>query len=461
MKRLKYYTIFIIFFSFYRPIYSQNIALERLATEDSILSTTILEPDKTSFQSCGIEAYETGRYADAVTLLEKACKLNPQDKLSKEYLYWSYIFMNRTQSAKCIYKDLSEIVKSYCNILPKLFSEVFAEGGVLINKAKKIGYTDTTTIEQYSFDDINGYSQVMLRHDISRRISIYHGINYYNITGREDIDNPFNTIGLGDVFFKQYGYLANINIELPNSWNIVVSGTLFKNKNKYYELNNPNEQELNEYEWDDYIYYETKNKDWYDENEDYFDEIDEKEDVAENNYTAKIQEHTNYMVEVRAGKYYKKFGINVSASYGKAEETNVLQPGIDMSYFPFSNLNLYSITSIDNTIYDNTPHWVFQESIGAKLHNKIWFEAAYAYGDMQLYHDADLHNIYTMMYKSKYRISSTFTFLPLENFKILLTYKYMEKKDPLYKIVGYSGDMSIEEQKVNSHNIILGAKWIF
>lgn len=440
------------------------------------------------------------KYALAISPLERLHQIHPDDEVITDQLYRCYILMGRTQSAKSIYKELPANRQSRYFTKPKPFSEVYAEGGLLMNNAgpKYAGKYQLT--EEYNFAKPGPYGMVLLRHDIGNRISIRHGINYYKISGNQETDEVSNDQDSitrnhwqkDGINFEQKGYVMNVNVTLPKSWQVTLSGTVFKTHSKYYEMvykettDQQTEEQIidgsntnNDYiisedgdNYNDYYDYSEYNNDFYFSNEtlnnwreNYHDEWNNinQDGVTEGYYT--VEEHKtddiNYMFDLNVTKSFHLFLISGGCSYGFVEDTTVYQPHLSLTIYPFGNLNLYSTSKVSGLLYDDNNHIVWEEKLGGRIKDWLWWEASYAKGDMELYQEEDLRNVYCMMYKSKFRISGNLIFTINKNLSVNVLYRYMRKENPIYYVENYTDGLKLGTEPVNSQNITAGVNWRF
>jgi opacity protein-like surface antigen len=79
---------------------------------------------------------------------------------------------------------------------------------------------------------------------------------------------------------------------------------------------------------------------------------------------------------------------------------------------------------------------------------------------MEYYHENELTNIYTMLYKTHYRISADITFPISKHLTVNVLYRYLQKESPSYHIAN-NGQKEKESEETKSNNIIGGIKWTF
>ncbi len=148
----------------------------------------------------GIAYYEQKNYRLAQEHFKKALQFNSTDALSQEYLFYCYLYLDRTEDARKLSNSFSEELKSNLKIDEKLAIDFITfEAGV--KSPKKIPYP-SSTINYY--DDAR-YFQIGLKHNISSTFSLYHAGSFYNQ------DTYFGAI-------NQKQYFIQAGIPLKNNW---------------------------------------------------------------------------------------------------------------------------------------------------------------------------------------------------------------------------------------------------
>jgi hypothetical protein len=137
----------------------------------------------------GFAYFEQKKYREALPILESAYRLNDGDDVLNECLYYSYIYSERYDEARCL---ASKVGKDFSNKLqgkiPSPINLVKATGGVKLSNNSNLG-------NLY-------FAEGGLNHIIANRFSAFHQYNYINSTGF-----------FGKVNQQQYAVQVNLPIK--------------------------------------------------------------------------------------------------------------------------------------------------------------------------------------------------------------------------------------------------------
>ena len=402
--------------------------------------------DSTSDLRIGIAEVELQHYTKAIPVLQKALTAtgNP---IAANYLSTAYLMMNRKEEAKAIYNLLSEDYKQTYAIKPRPLSAIYAEGGLLLNNTDHPDNYAAT--EWYDFDP-SGYGMILLTHDITPHLQLTHGVSYYRIGGSQTFSQTYGydttlTKENANTSFSHIGYTANLKATFIDNWQLTLAGCIFRTQAKYCTLEYDTTKiasDNTKYEWEDNHFYDNQ-----------FPPNPIKQ-------ITKNENQTNWIAELCVRKEWNIFGWEAGGSYGHIENKYIWQPRGQLEIYPFENLDFYSITSASGLLGDKN-HLVWEESLGGRLCRWIWCTISYARGDMEYYHENELTNIYTMLYKTHYRISANITFPISKYLTVNVLYRYLKKESPSYHIATNNGQIEKESEETKSNNIIGGIKWTF
>ena len=142
----------------------------------------------------GVAFYERGQYRSAIPHLEKALIFNGFDEVSREYLYYSYLFSERFSDAERVSKTFSKATKKRLKIYPPPFlTTATAELGTKLP----------------SFDSLRAmtFTGIGVGHRIGDVATAFYNFSTVN-----------QTVYYGKVAQKQY-YLG-VNVPLKNGFSI-------------------------------------------------------------------------------------------------------------------------------------------------------------------------------------------------------------------------------------------------
>jgi tetratricopeptide (TPR) repeat protein len=139
----------------------------------------------------GVAFYELKQYRAAITHFEKALVFNEFDAVSKEYLYYAYLFSERYYDAEKLSATFNKPLKKQLNIKPSpLITTIITEGGI-----KLANYDSLKTLSFAS-------------------IGIGHKLGDNGITAFHNLSTVNQTVYYGKI--SQNEYYLNVNIPLKN-----------------------------------------------------------------------------------------------------------------------------------------------------------------------------------------------------------------------------------------------------
>lgn len=134
----------------------------------------------------GIAYFQLQQYRTAITHLEKAQSMNPFEQVANDYLYWCYLYSNRSEEA------LRTSTKMTDKTAIPVIQSVFAEAGIKVS-------TDTSLANNLH------YSFAGLQHRVKKLFTLFHGLTYLQ-----------QETHWGN--YTQYQYYLKARIPVARSW---------------------------------------------------------------------------------------------------------------------------------------------------------------------------------------------------------------------------------------------------
>lgn len=106
----------------------------------------------------------------------------------------------------------------------------------------------------------------------------------------------------------------------------------------------------------------------------------------------------DYTVSLAAYKDFKNFNFGVIASKSFFYNKVIKQFGVTATWYPYGNMNLYSMITANRKISTNFSGWVSSFLIGGKLLENLWAEASYSMGDIINYTENNAFGVYNQPY---------------------------------------------------------------
>lgn len=408
----------------------------------------------------GIIEFQNGEYTKAIYYLELYIKRQPQDEVAADYLYGAYIRMNRMSQAKAIYPDLSEENRRTYTVRPKYLSYVYLEGGLLGKGNIKEEGKDINKFFFFPEYEPGSYGLLQLGHDLTSQISYKHHCSFYTIDGIQKIYLN-KTIEDYNIDERQISYSGSLQYSHMTGWVFGLCGAYFNDKYDVIEVKSSGTQNNFQYPTDIWHNYYGN---WFYNNHYFWGWnnylIPTTTDKAKDEIRNRTETEHSFGVELNVKKSFDFILPELHFSYANISNINVWQPKVKFTLFPFHTLNLYATTTLSDIIYLQSNNFIFEEVIGGRITDWLWYEVAYANGNMKFYNENDFVTFYTMLNKSRHR-ASVKTYFPLtSNLSLNLLYRIMTKESG-FTITNNKGETSTYKQKSNSHNIIGGIKWTF
>ena len=404
----------------------------------------------------GMAYYQKQNYIKAVQNFEKALQFNSTDVFALEYLYYSYLFLNREQDAKLLSTKFPESLKSKLNITKeKILNNIYFETGYTFNnnisKNGNINLFGNDSI--YGEQDLNGdifYAHAGLSKSIGKRISLYFGFSNLNIDKekqiqyREIVLNRYSTV---------YSYLGYENY--------YSNDTTYNYKSDKYKLHQ------NEFYINSSIQF---NKGFKITPAFHFINVI----YTINTETTSIN---NYVISLSITKNISYFSFDLFGTYSNLNDKKQTQVGLSTAYYPFGDLNFYGVITIkgfyeeESRNYKNqgrqkiNSRFIFSQTIGLKVLPKVWFEGFITYGDLSNTNEKNAFIVYNIPDKINYKWGANLILAVFQNIELSLRYNFLSKES--YYITNYldeendNTDFKTVYTPYKNQSIIGGIKWKF
>lgn len=295
-----------------------------------------------------IAYYELKNYVSAAKYYEKALSDVPEDLYLKESLYLAYMFSGQREKADIFVKTLPKASRDFLGFKPSVVNFVRVSGGYTFsdnNENLRNDITNLDTINQYQDMMLGG---VVLGLNISDRVKLNAGYNLFN--------TKFERFAQNSVQHKDLLSQHQLNLGLEyfsaNNFSFGFTGGFYaiekSNKSDAQTLNNGQEHKR-------------------------------KWSIASSQST-----YYNLSAMVFLSKRFTYVLPEISVAYSDFAFSNQLQAKLQLTYYPFGNLNFYGITSAA-IIFDNHENrdnqTVFTQNLGAKLFRNVWLDGMVSVGN--------------------------------------------------------------------------------
>ncbi|MBD1391551.1 tetratricopeptide repeat protein [Mucilaginibacter glaciei] len=145
----------------------------------------------------------------------------------------------------------------------------------------------------------------------------------------------------------------------------------------------------------------------------------------------------------------KGFDLQADVNVGNIIDEHLSQYNTKLSIYPLGNLNLYFVERGSWMDRGSTDNFVFHQTIGYKVSNKLWMESFATFGDLNNYIEADGLYIYNAVDNSKLKLGQTFFYQLNSHVQLQFNFIY-ERKEEALRAVNY-----------NQHSLTAGLLWKF
>lgn len=304
----------------------------------------------------GIAYYSVKKYRKAAPLFENVVETTPNDAIAKEYLYYSYLFGGRIGDATSTMYTLekSHRKKIEFHNSNSLFNglgfeyKYYSFGDYTIdenvNKNNKIEQKVRNSMSYLSADLMN----------YSTKNSTYT-FNLSSINGRNSVYNDEYSTEVIDERLKQLQFYTKWNNHLAKGLYLTLSLT-----------------------------YMRETIDWY------YNNRNRPSTYAGNFVT------NNFVGFLSLTKDVNNFSFGLGSSFSRINEVKQVQPFAEIKWYPFSNTNFYSTSTISYqyNINNNNDNFIFKQSFNANVTTKFSISAFGLYGTVYNFVDNEGLSIY-------------------------------------------------------------------
>jgi hypothetical protein len=381
----------------------------------------------------GIAYFEKHNYILARKHFMIAAELNSLDPLSREYIYYCFLYSGREKEATLYFIQnkhlLENKVHDKINPVKKISVDIAYHSNLEENKTLFNGenISDENNVLLDGFQIITRhflYSGFSLQHGLSKNLDLIHGgslLQKYNYYYSQTDGIAFDTY---EHKIYQSQYYAALKIFPGDGFQISPSF-------HYLYLASP--------------------------------KITFKERGSGTAYTVPANYFNYYSARISASQSFGLISLNAGTSISNYNENRQIQKDLTLSFFPFGNLNLYSLS----TLYKVTEEYrnnkvenrmVFREIIGFKANPKLWIEAGAIIGDIKNMNTDEGYIIYNgnETISGKYHLSF---FIPLEKMSLSLRTIYQQYYTTFFDPLG--NDLGINKLTFNGYSLIGGLTWNF
>jgi hypothetical protein len=141
--------------------------------------------------------------------------------------------------------------------------------------------------------------------------------------------------------------------------------------------------------------------------------------------TSSYQNHVG-LIGLRYSAPY--FALQADANLGNVTNSKIQQYNGQLSFYPFGNLSLYSISRVSAQSGD-FHQTIFTQTLGVKAIKQLWLEASGSFGTLDNFLDADALYVYNSIDVTSFKAGSTAFYSLGVHAVIYINYTFEQKQD--------------------------------
>jgi len=296
----------------------------------------------------GISYYNNKKYEQALPHFIRAYGMNPADSTLQEYLYYTYLFSGKEVEAILFAKNVSSSMKQKIGFKKNYIEYIAIGGGGSSNNnianAEKKDITGTENIYGAGmFQGRIAFGNFCLQHTLYSRLKLVYGVSVFNIKSLGIVQTADTTVKTNfSNTHTQYNFGASY--QLKKGWNVSLGIGYFQ-------------QSISSF----YGIYDT----------------------VLGNYQFKSENTIQRSMAGSLGvsKQMKCIKPSIHFSYSNFNNTKQYQGEAALVYYPFGNVNFYSISSVALINDDMENRLIYAQKFGGKILKWLWAEAKVSYGN--------------------------------------------------------------------------------
>lgn len=381
----------------------------------------------------GIAYYSLKRYSQSIPFFKAAFEVNQEDAALAEYLYYAYVLSGNENDAMLFAKDVPESFKTNMKeCKPKFWDKI----DVFINQSKiqdksilKESYVESNLLPlDQGVQEISKEYTVFnfgVGHRFHPKLSLYHaytGLDKRNYFYTRDFDGVMVD---EDKQTNQNQYYFGLNYH--PAIGVDVKGGFHYLGIKY---------------------------------------LEESTETGRGGRQVRVNDYTtnNEMVYFASiGYNLKKVNVELNSSFGNLSGNEQLQEDVTFTYFPFGNLNAYTVTTISHSAEkfnsEIINNWVYYQKLGVGIKEKVWLEPFAMFGNIHDFTQLNASIVYNSRDVLKQSVGCK-VIVPVYKSKILINIAYTNSKYESSFLEFQKGEL--EKKIIYNHNSINGGiSWKF
>lgn len=355
----------------------------------------------------GYANFMLGKYFKAEKEFEKALKFNGSDAFAKRYGYWSSVYAGNAATALVKSSAMSPSEKDTIEVIkPKWMNGITVVGGYRVSTSNTFVVDlppdplgNPVTSDEIEYPSSMPYFSLGLSHQLGRRITLNHAMNYLNQV-RPESPSPIAT-EYASVW--QVGYLASLNIQVAKHTTVTPSFIMQyweSGLNKVYDLS----------------------------------------------------------MTLSANQQFGNISATLIGGYFQDTDTNKYMVGASLTWYPLNNQKFYSITSGGYNIGGDSPNPFVRQTVGGNLFKKAWLRSSFTWNNRVIdFEDVGLGFANNSTDRLNWLWSLTTSYYPIDKLGVSFTYSVESRQfylpDP--------GEGQVVSEQYNFHSFYVGLNYNF
>ncbi|MBK9330372.1 MAG: hypothetical protein IPM95_13985 [Sphingobacteriales bacterium] len=385
----------------------------------------------------GILAYDNKNYEYAIPQFRQTLEFFPSDTLSKEYLYYAYLFSDRKETAHDFASKQTESFQRKVGYKKKPFDFVGIDGGAMItsnitsNRGKifktdaVLGKSERTLNGNLFFGDFFFQNTVKNRLHINNSFSFFYTQALYEI----EVLLPFNRFKAKSEFNNlNFQYNFGLSYTTQKEWTIAAGFGFYRIKGNTFTAVEP-------------------------------DTINNRIPIISD--TTAIN---SFLGSVTVSKRCKHVQPYIQLSGSNLNNVTQLQAEAGLTYYPLGNYTFYGKTSGTYLRNGSQNQYVIGQKIGFKVLNWWWNELNFNYGNTMInYISNNGFLTYNTSDPIKLLAGINFNFYIKKHFQLGLEYNFQHRERTTQFYIKELAGLVVNSQPSNyfNHSIKTSLLWNF
>lgn len=391
----------------------------------------------------GVSYFKQNDFYLASIHLQKALEYYPSDMYTKEFLFYSYLYIAKQEEAKLLIDKMPAVYQEAYRKLIKLQNSFVFESGY-----QTTSYTDKQDSSLFLAKDPTvasilpnavyaesdrmksiQYFQVGVGYPISKRIKGYSGVSLVR-NNREEHIYSRKLLSIKDTAhnytLSQYQAYTGLTVTLSNHFNLLVGGQyMYYMQNKLYANYNSSSQS--------YKYHDS------------------------------ITSRNNLVTNISITKSYGKITPMLSFGFNEIDAISIMQYTAQASYFPIGNSNLTITGGFSTSTDDMDTRNVYFTKIGGEITRKLWYDAYLYTGNLKNFTEGNGYVVYNISDKITVKTGVNLTYYLNQKWSVGCRYDMLKRESTYnrYFITSIGSKAKSYIDNYLNHSLILNLLWKF